>query len=161
MGYSDGDRLSEEDQSWVLDNVFQYHPEKTSKISEEIDYIMDRSLSIDRLINIQTTLAADAFLLFPQMVTGQISPLSSVLRIMSGRSFLNAQKHSTRSTLAKDVALREQVSQLNSFGPKQLVEKNYAPSNCSLLNHIRKLKWLTNVKRCGRGREGNDEIVRD
>lgn len=38
--YSDGDRLSAEDQSFVLDNIFQYHPDKASKMGAEVNYFM-------------------------------------------------------------------------------------------------------------------------
>ncbi|XP_077224209.1 nuclear RNA polymerase D1B [Tasmannia lanceolata] len=38
--YGDGERLSDEDQSYVLDNVFGYHPNKTAKVSDKIDYFM-------------------------------------------------------------------------------------------------------------------------
>ncbi|XP_058099777.1 DNA-directed RNA polymerase V subunit 1-like [Magnolia sinica] len=37
--YNDGDQLSDEDQSWVLDNVFQHHPNKATKMGEKIDYV--------------------------------------------------------------------------------------------------------------------------
>ncbi|XP_078429517.1 nuclear RNA polymerase D1B isoform X2 [Wolffia australiana] len=39
FGYKDGDRLSEEDQSYVLDKCFQYHPRKSSKVTGEVDYV--------------------------------------------------------------------------------------------------------------------------
>ncbi|XP_058106466.1 DNA-directed RNA polymerase V subunit 1-like [Magnolia sinica] len=37
--YNDGDRLLDEDQSWVLNNVFQHHPNKATKMGEKIDYV--------------------------------------------------------------------------------------------------------------------------
>lgn len=37
---SDGDRLSLEDQKFITENVFQYHPDKQSKVVGRIDYIM-------------------------------------------------------------------------------------------------------------------------
>ncbi|KAK9282648.1 hypothetical protein L1049_010867 [Liquidambar formosana] len=40
IGYTDGDRLSAEDQSYVLDNVFNYHPDKAVKMGTGIDYVM-------------------------------------------------------------------------------------------------------------------------
>lgn len=39
-GYSDGDPLSAEDQSYVLDNVFNYHPDKAAKMGTGIDHFM-------------------------------------------------------------------------------------------------------------------------
>ncbi|GLT94630.1 hypothetical protein SLE2022_123590 [Rubroshorea leprosula] len=45
-GYNDGDPLSAEDHSFVLDNVFAYHPEKARKMGAGIDYFM-----ISKLIN--------------------------------------------------------------------------------------------------------------
>lgn len=38
--YSDGDRLSPDDQKFVTENVFEFHPDKQSKVSDQIDYIM-------------------------------------------------------------------------------------------------------------------------
>lgn len=37
---SDGDRLSPEDQKFVLENVFEYHPDRQAKVTGQIDYIM-------------------------------------------------------------------------------------------------------------------------
>jgi len=37
---SDGDWLSLEDQKFIMKNVFQYHPDKQSKVVGQIDYIM-------------------------------------------------------------------------------------------------------------------------
>ncbi|CAA7395009.1 unnamed protein product [Spirodela intermedia] len=37
--YSDGDRLSPDDQSYILDNVFRYHPDRSSKVAGEVDYV--------------------------------------------------------------------------------------------------------------------------
>ncbi|XP_052189577.1 DNA-directed RNA polymerase V subunit 1 isoform X2 [Diospyros lotus] len=39
-GYNDGDPLSAEDQSFVLDNVFTHHPDKSTKMGAGIDYVM-------------------------------------------------------------------------------------------------------------------------
>lgn len=39
-GYNDGDPLSADDQSYVVDNVLNYHPEKVLKIGAGIKYIM-------------------------------------------------------------------------------------------------------------------------
>ncbi|KAF8388658.1 hypothetical protein HHK36_025338 [Tetracentron sinense] len=38
--YNDGDPLSADDQSYVLSNVFNYHPDKASKIGDGVDYVM-------------------------------------------------------------------------------------------------------------------------
>ncbi|CAN6469964.1 unnamed protein product [Victoria cruziana] len=38
--YKDGDRLSLEDQKFVLENIFEYHPNKASKISDSLDFLM-------------------------------------------------------------------------------------------------------------------------
>ncbi|XP_049934637.1 DNA-directed RNA polymerase V subunit 1 isoform X2 [Nymphaea colorata] len=38
--YKDGDRLSLEDQKFVLENIFHYHPNKASKISDSLDFFM-------------------------------------------------------------------------------------------------------------------------
>lgn len=40
--YKDGDRLSLEDQKFVLENIFEYHPNKASKISDSLDFLMVR-----------------------------------------------------------------------------------------------------------------------
>ncbi|KAK1281331.1 DNA-directed RNA polymerase E subunit 1 [Acorus gramineus] len=37
---SDGDQLSLEDQSFIMDNVFDFHPDKNSKVNGRINYIM-------------------------------------------------------------------------------------------------------------------------
>ncbi|KAG6520886.1 hypothetical protein ZIOFF_017948 [Zingiber officinale] len=37
---SDGDRLSDDDQKFILENVFSYHPDKQSKVADQLDYIM-------------------------------------------------------------------------------------------------------------------------
>ena len=37
--YNDGDPLSATDQSYVLDNVFNYHPDKAAKMGAGIDHI--------------------------------------------------------------------------------------------------------------------------
>ncbi|KAF2323748.1 hypothetical protein GH714_036812 [Hevea brasiliensis] len=37
--YNDGDPLSAADQSYVLDNVFNYHPDKAEKIGAGIDNV--------------------------------------------------------------------------------------------------------------------------
>lgn len=39
-GYNDGDKFSADDQTYILDNVFNYHPEKTAKMGVGIDYVM-------------------------------------------------------------------------------------------------------------------------
>ncbi|KAI3445134.1 hypothetical protein Pfo_001799 [Paulownia fortunei] len=39
-GYSDGDPLSTDDQTYIIDNVFNYHPDKAVKMRAGIDYIM-------------------------------------------------------------------------------------------------------------------------
>ncbi|XP_042503791.1 DNA-directed RNA polymerase V subunit 1 [Macadamia integrifolia] len=38
--YKDGEPLSAEDQSFVLDNVFTHHPDKESKMGDGVDYVM-------------------------------------------------------------------------------------------------------------------------
>ncbi|PIA52516.1 hypothetical protein AQUCO_01000412v1 [Aquilegia coerulea] len=38
--YNDGDPLSSDDQSYILDNVLNYHPEKGVKIGPGVDYLM-------------------------------------------------------------------------------------------------------------------------
>ncbi|CAD5181109.1 unnamed protein product [Musa acuminata subsp. malaccensis] len=43
---SDGNRLSADDQKFILENVFKYHPDKQSKVSDQVDYIMvDKNMS--------------------------------------------------------------------------------------------------------------------
>ncbi|PON53298.1 DNA-directed RNA pol I, largest subunit [Parasponia andersonii] len=39
-GYNDGDPLPPEDQSYIVDNVFSYHPDKDTKMGGGIDYFM-------------------------------------------------------------------------------------------------------------------------
>ncbi|XP_076906212.1 uncharacterized protein LOC143562222 [Bidens hawaiensis] len=39
-GYNDGDPLSADDQTYILENVFNYHPEKAQKMGAGVDYIM-------------------------------------------------------------------------------------------------------------------------
>ncbi|XP_057502270.1 DNA-directed RNA polymerase V subunit 1-like [Actinidia eriantha] len=39
-GYNDGDALSADDHSYVLDNVFTHHPDKAAKMGAGIDYFM-------------------------------------------------------------------------------------------------------------------------
>ncbi|KAL0429174.1 UNVERIFIED_CONTAM: DNA-directed RNA polymerase V subunit [Sesamum radiatum] len=39
-GYNDGDPLSADDQTFIIDNVFSYHPDKALKMGAGIDYIM-------------------------------------------------------------------------------------------------------------------------
>ncbi|XAR54458.1 DNA-directed RNA polymerase [Bertholletia excelsa] len=39
-GYNDGDPFSADDQSYILDNVFNHHPDKASKMGAGIEYIM-------------------------------------------------------------------------------------------------------------------------
>ncbi|KAK8630144.1 hypothetical protein V6N13_078951 [Hibiscus sabdariffa] len=39
-GYNDGDPLSADDQSFVLDNVFTHHPDKAVKVGAGVDYVM-------------------------------------------------------------------------------------------------------------------------
>ncbi|XP_047947751.1 DNA-directed RNA polymerase V subunit 1 [Salvia hispanica] len=41
-GYNDGDRLSAEDQTYIVDNVLNYHPDKAAKTGAGLDYIMVR-----------------------------------------------------------------------------------------------------------------------
>lgn len=38
--FSDGDRLSDDDQKFILESVFSYHPDKQSKVADQLDYIM-------------------------------------------------------------------------------------------------------------------------
>ncbi|KAF6174988.1 hypothetical protein GIB67_026476 [Kingdonia uniflora] len=38
--YNDGDQLSSDDQSFVLDNVLNYYPDKAAKMGNGVDYIM-------------------------------------------------------------------------------------------------------------------------
>ncbi|KAL1564337.1 DNA-directed RNA polymerase [Salvia divinorum] len=44
-GYNDGDRLSAEDQTYIVDNVLNYHPDKAAKTGAGLDYIMVRKHS--------------------------------------------------------------------------------------------------------------------
>lgn len=37
--YNDGEALSADDQSFVLENVFNYHPDKAVKMGDGVDYI--------------------------------------------------------------------------------------------------------------------------
>ncbi|KAG8391127.1 hypothetical protein BUALT_Bualt01G0155600 [Buddleja alternifolia] len=39
-GYNDGDPISADDQTFIIDNVFNYHPDKAGKTGAGIDYIM-------------------------------------------------------------------------------------------------------------------------
>ncbi|KAI3709956.1 hypothetical protein L2E82_39726 [Cichorium intybus] len=39
-GYNDGDPLSAEDQKYILDNVFNHHPDKAQKMGAGVDYVM-------------------------------------------------------------------------------------------------------------------------
>ncbi|KAL0425709.1 UNVERIFIED_CONTAM: DNA-directed RNA polymerase V subunit [Sesamum radiatum] len=39
-GYNDGDPLSTDDQTYIIDNVFSYHPDKALKMGAGVDYIM-------------------------------------------------------------------------------------------------------------------------
>ncbi|KAJ0473196.1 putative DNA-directed RNA polymerase [Helianthus annuus] len=39
-GYNDGDPLSAEDQTYILENVLNHHPEKAQKMGAGVDYIM-------------------------------------------------------------------------------------------------------------------------
>ncbi|XP_019416418.1 PREDICTED: DNA-directed RNA polymerase V subunit 1-like, partial [Lupinus angustifolius] len=39
-GYNDGDPLAAEDQAFVLENVFEHHPDKETKMGDGIDYVM-------------------------------------------------------------------------------------------------------------------------
>ena len=43
-GYSDGARVSPEDQKFIIENVFEYHPDKQAKVADQIDYIMVSSM---------------------------------------------------------------------------------------------------------------------
>ncbi|CAJ1978050.1 unnamed protein product [Sphenostylis stenocarpa] len=40
QGYNDGDPLAAEDQLFVLENVFEHHPDKETKMGAGIDYVM-------------------------------------------------------------------------------------------------------------------------
>ncbi|KAK7283942.1 hypothetical protein RIF29_13692 [Crotalaria pallida] len=40
QGYSDGDPLAAEDQAFVLENVFEHHPDKETKMGDGIDHVM-------------------------------------------------------------------------------------------------------------------------
>ncbi|KAL2326371.1 hypothetical protein Fmac_025429 [Flemingia macrophylla] len=40
QGYNDGDPLAAEDQQFVLENVFEHHPDKETKMGAGIDYVM-------------------------------------------------------------------------------------------------------------------------
>ncbi|KAK7317354.1 hypothetical protein RJT34_01506 [Clitoria ternatea] len=40
QGYNDGDPLASEDQCFVLENVFEHHPDKENKMGAGIDYVM-------------------------------------------------------------------------------------------------------------------------
>ncbi|WOL06512.1 DNA-directed RNA polymerase V subunit 1 isoform X1 [Canna indica] len=37
---SDGDRISEDDQKFILEGVFEHHPQKQSKVTDQVDYIV-------------------------------------------------------------------------------------------------------------------------
>ncbi|EXB62675.1 DNA-directed RNA polymerase E subunit 1 [Morus notabilis] len=39
-GYNDGDPIRPEDQSFIIDNVFNYHPDKAAKMGSGIDHLM-------------------------------------------------------------------------------------------------------------------------
>ncbi|KAI3741550.1 hypothetical protein L1987_59224 [Smallanthus sonchifolius] len=39
-GYNNGDPLSADDQTYILDNVFNHHPDKAKKLGAGVDYIM-------------------------------------------------------------------------------------------------------------------------
>ncbi|GMN55554.1 hypothetical protein TIFTF001_024674 [Ficus carica] len=39
-GYNDGDPIQAEDQSYIIDNVFNYHPDKAAKMGSGIDHLM-------------------------------------------------------------------------------------------------------------------------
>ncbi|KAG2396532.1 DNA-directed RNA polymerase V subunit 1 DNA-directed RNA polymerase D subunit 1b [Vigna angularis] len=40
QGYNDGDPLAAEDQQFILENVFEHHPDKETKMGAGIDYVM-------------------------------------------------------------------------------------------------------------------------
>ncbi|KAF6174980.1 hypothetical protein GIB67_026468 [Kingdonia uniflora] len=42
--YNDGDQLSSDDQSFVLDSVFKYHPDNAAKMGNGVNYVMLTSL---------------------------------------------------------------------------------------------------------------------
>ncbi|CAL0333594.1 unnamed protein product [Lupinus luteus] len=46
QGYNDGDPLSAEYQAFVLENVFEQHPDKETKMGVGIDYVMVSPLSL-------------------------------------------------------------------------------------------------------------------
>ncbi|KAF6152759.1 hypothetical protein GIB67_032440 [Kingdonia uniflora] len=46
--YNDGDQLSSDDQSFVLDNVLNYYPDKAAKMGNGVDYIMVNKRNILR-----------------------------------------------------------------------------------------------------------------
>ncbi|KAL4180669.1 hypothetical protein AMTRI_Chr12g267020 [Amborella trichopoda] len=37
--YKDGDRLSQEDESYILENIFHYHPDKAQKMGDSVDFV--------------------------------------------------------------------------------------------------------------------------
>lgn len=39
-GYNDGDPLTADDQAYIVDNVFNYHPDKAAKMGSGIDHVM-------------------------------------------------------------------------------------------------------------------------
>ncbi|KAL5733955.1 hypothetical protein ACOSP7_031816 [Xanthoceras sorbifolium] len=45
-GYNDGDPISADDQSFIIDNVFNYHPDKAAKMGAGVDHIMVSKHSI-------------------------------------------------------------------------------------------------------------------
>ena len=45
-GYKDGDPISAEDQSYIVENVFNYHPDKDAKMGSGIKHIMGPGASI-------------------------------------------------------------------------------------------------------------------
>ncbi|KAI9086635.1 hypothetical protein K1719_031229 [Acacia pycnantha] len=42
-GYNDGDPLATEDHTFVIENVFEHHPDKAAKMGAGIDYVMGTS----------------------------------------------------------------------------------------------------------------------
>jgi DNA-directed RNA polymerase-5 subunit 1 len=44
--YNDGDPLAADDQKYVLENVFEHHPDKETKMGAGIDHVMVSSNSL-------------------------------------------------------------------------------------------------------------------
>lgn len=109
-GFSDGNRLSDDDQKFILESVFSYHPDKQSKVADQLDYIVvsnaefsiliksteyyfspiyldawsiKASFAIDRLTNMVHFKIQGVFLLCHVMALKLTSPILNAWRILS------------------------------------------------------------------------------